>query len=364
MNRYEIASVPHLVHGRTSKERNPLTLFWTAAGLEINVKASELWVEINSDWSIHEPWYSFMLNGTFMSRRMADKGTHRVCVFRGMNPEVVQNVRIIKDTQAYSADPDSLLQICALETDGEFLPVEERPLKLEFIGDSITSGEGDIGSHTHNWDWCSLIFSAENNYAVMTGQAMNADIRVISQSGWGVGCGWNNDIHAAMPPVYDKVCGLLKGARNEALGAQQPNDFEAWQPDVVFINLGTNDGGSFNSPEWQDEETGECFKNHLNADGSLNVHDVKRFQENVRAFLKKLRSCNPNSKLVWIYGMLGHIMETALMKAVQEYRLESGDENVEYLSLTDDIDHRGARNHPAVQAHKKAAKELVAYLKK
>ena len=141
VKRYTLPEVPHLVHGRTNGSLTPLTLFWTAAGLELNVRGSELWVEFTADWDIHEPWYSFMVNGEFFSRRMAQKGTERVCVFRGMDPEKVKNVRIFKDTQAMNADPESVLQINAVETDGEFLPVPERNLKIEFIGDSITSGE-------------------------------------------------------------------------------------------------------------------------------------------------------------------------------------------------------------------------------
>ena len=149
MKRWTISQVPHLVHGRTNGETDPLTLFWTASGLEVNVRGGELWVELSADWSMYEPWYSFVVNGEFLSRRMAEKGTHRVCVFRGMNPETVKNVRIVKDTQAMSGDPESLLQICALETDGGFEPVEPRALKLEFIGDSITSGEGRRRRRAH-----------------------------------------------------------------------------------------------------------------------------------------------------------------------------------------------------------------------
>lgn len=122
VKRYTLPEVPHLVHGRTNGSLTPLTLFWTAAGLELNVRGSELWVEFTADWDIHEPWYSFMVNGEFFSRRMAQKGTERVCVFRGMDPEKVKNVRIFKDTQAMNADPESVLQINAVETDGEFLP--------------------------------------------------------------------------------------------------------------------------------------------------------------------------------------------------------------------------------------------------
>jgi lysophospholipase L1-like esterase len=232
------------------------------------------------------------------------------------------------------------------------------------LGDSITSGEGDIGGGAFPWDWCSMIFSAENNYAVMVGEAMNADIRVLSQSGWGVGSAWNNNPHEAIPPVYEFVCGLLNGEKNEALGAHAPNDFAAWQPDVICINLGTNDGGAFSQPAWQNAQTGESFRNRTNEDGSLNEADVRRFIDTAKAFLYKLRRCNPQAKLLWIYGMLGDLMAPALRTAVAEYRAESGDENAGFLLLTDDLAGRGARNHPGVTAHALAAAELTAYLKK
>ena len=63
VKRYTLPEVPHLVHGRTNGSLTPLTLFWTAAGLELNVRGSEMWVEFTADWDIHEPWYSFMVNG-------------------------------------------------------------------------------------------------------------------------------------------------------------------------------------------------------------------------------------------------------------------------------------------------------------
>ena len=362
MKRYTLSEIPHLVHGRTSGETEPLTLFWTASGLELNVRASELWVELHAEWSVFEPWYSFEINGEFFSRRMAQPGTERVCVFRGMNPDVVKNVRILKDTQAMSADPESLLQICALETDGAFEPVEPRALKLEFIGDSITSGEGDIGARAEQ-DWISMFFSAQNNYTVMTGRAMNADIRVLSQSGWGIGCAWDNNPHGALPPVYEEVCGLLSGAKNEALGAHRPQDFAAWQPDYVFVNLGTNDCGSFSQPAWRDETTGETFQNRLEPDGSFNAEDAARLQGKVVAFLKTLRRCNPQAKLVWIYGMIGSALAPLLREAMAQYRAETGDTRAEFLALTDDLAHRGCRDHPGVQAHQTAAAELIAYLK-
>ena len=75
MKRVRIDAIPHRVLGRTGGERSPLSLLWTGAGLELIVRASELWVEMRADWSLYEPWYSFELNGVILSRRMAQKGT-------------------------------------------------------------------------------------------------------------------------------------------------------------------------------------------------------------------------------------------------------------------------------------------------
>ena len=261
-----------------------------------------------------------------------------------------------------SGDADSLLQICALETDGSFEPVAPGALKLEFIGDSITSGEGDIGAKAEE-DWIAMFFSAQNNYAVMTAEALGAEVRVLSQSGWGVGCAWDNNLHNSLPPVYEAVCGLLSGARNEALGAQKTNDFAAWQPDYIFVNLGTNDCGAFDQPAWQDPVTGERFENRRAADGSFCAADVERLQGKVVDFLKTLRRCNPQAEIVWIYGMLGLELAPVLEAAVEAYREETGDTHAVFLPLTDDVENRGCRNHPGVGAHRTAAAELVAFVR-
>lgn len=361
MSRFLLSEIPCRVLGRSNGEVAPLTLFWTASGVELAVRGSELWVEMAADWASFEPWYSFELNGAFLSRRMAARGTECVCVFRGMNPETVKRVRILKDTQAQSGDPQSLLQICAVETDGAFVEPPVPALRLEFIGDSITSGEGDVGAKTEE-DWISAFFSVAENYAVKTARALNADVRILSQSGWGVCCAWDNNPNGALPPVYEQICGLLSGARNEALGAQLPHDFAAWQPDAVIVNLGTNDCGAFSQPMWTDG-AGKSFQNRRTESGAPHPDDLARFEGAVVEFLKTLRRCNPCARLVWVYGMLGLELAPAIERAVQAFCRETGDENAVFLPLTDDLANRGCRNHPGAAAHDTAAAELVSYLR-
>lgn len=364
LDRYKVKEIRNLkVWGRTTASMEPLTLFWTGSAVECNVRANELWVEVEADYETYEPWMSIMINGAYVSRLMLNKGKQWICLFRGMNKEQIKNVKIVKEVQAMSEDERHCLQIHEFKINGTFLPVEEKPYKLEFIGDSITSGEGSIGAVLEE-DWISMWFSTQNNYAHMVAAEMDAEYRIISQSGWGVYTGWDNNPYSALPLYYEKVCGLLKGEKNESLGALQAYDFKKWQPDAIIINLGTNDGSAFNSPEWRDEKTGESHKQRLNEDGSFHEADLKKFEEAAYAFIVKVRKNNPYAQIVWAYGMLGYSMLESIKRVVRLYKNLSGDEKICILKLPEtNTDTVGARRHPGVLSHQIAAKCIVDQLK-
>lgn len=365
LKEYALSDVENLkVHGRTTGNLSPLSLFWTGSGIELNVNASQLWLEIEAGYDAHEPWIAIIIDGVPISRFMVLEGRHWICVFKGMNEEVTKNIRIIKETQALNEDPKSFLQIHGLRCDGEFIEVKDKPYKIEFIGDSITSGEGAIGAKKEE-DWIMMWFSAVQNYTYMVAKSVKADYRILSQSGWGVYTGYDNNPNKNMPAYYEKVCGTLNGEMNRTFGAFEDNDFNAWQPDVVVINLGTNDEGAFNNPMWRDEITGETHKQRMNPDGSYNKEDLGKFEEAVSDFLFKIRTHNPGAHLLWVYGMLGDKMMPAINRGMENYRLKTGDENVSSLLLPNTTDKTvGARYHPGVLSHKKSAKAISAHIKK
>ncbi|HOQ07415.1 MAG TPA: SGNH/GDSL hydrolase family protein [Clostridiales bacterium] len=350
------------IHGRTTGRLSPLTLLWTGSGVEFNAKGSELWIEVETDYDIHEPWISILINSYPVARQMITAGRHWICIFRGMNADVVKNVRIVKDVQPMCFDKGCLIHLHTVRFDGEFMPVEDKPYKIEFIGDSITSGEGTVGALCEQ-DWIPMWFSAVDNYTYMTAKALDADYRVISQSGWGVLTSWDNNPNCNIPRYYEQICGILPKENCTVPEAFSLNDFDSWQPDVVVVNLGTNDANAFNSPEWRDEKTGVRHKQRLNEDGTYNEEDLATFENAVVGFLHKLRKYNESAHIVWAYGMCGAPLMPSVCRAVDTYTRSTGDRKVSVFQIPNTTNETmGSRYHPGRPAHEKAAKELAGFI--
>lgn len=363
MEEIKICDMPQVrVLGRRAPHTREAVLFWTGSGVEMNVRCSELWLEVEADYDIYEPWISWSVNGAGIGRMPLSKGRSWICLFRGLNAQTVKYVRVLKEVQAMSADASHSLTVHALRLDGEVCSAPVHKYKLEFIGDSITSGEGSIGAKQEE-DWVSMIFSAAHSYAVLASDRMDAEFRILSQSGWGTYVSWDNHPDYTLPPYYEQVCGLLWGEKNERLGAKQAYDFSAWQPDAVIINLGTNDNGAFYQPAWTDTRTGISYKLKTNADGSFEDASIRRVMDTVKQFLGTLRRNNPNAQLVWVYGMLGQELAPYLEEALREYCGETGDTKAAFLLLPDtETAAFGARSHPGLEAHRRAAEQIVSFL--
>ncbi len=213
MEKRSLASLPQVrALGRHTGGRDPLTLFYTASGIECLFTGSELHLCLNAGFDLYEPWISVELNGAWIARFPVPAGESEVCLFRGMTPGRVKHVRVLKDVQAMHDDPGHFLQVTGLAfADGGFLPLPEPACRLEFVGNSITSGEGALGARCEE-DWISPFFSAVNHYARMTADALGAEWRIVSQSGWGLLSSWDNDPRCRLMDHYDAVCGLAAGA--------------------------------------------------------------------------------------------------------------------------------------------------------
>ncbi len=350
------------VHGRTKDSDRP-TLFWTGSGVELAVKATSLSVRLYTDYSMYEQYVTILVNGAFIARTCLRQGDNEITILRNMNPENVYRVRIMKDTLPPDGLDEGYIDVLDILTDGELVPFESRPNRILFIGDSITCGEGALGAKQEN-DWVSMLFSSYLNYSYLTAEALNAEYQAIAQSGWGIYCGYNNDVTSSMPSVYTKICGLLEGPEVTRRGAHEEYDFDEFQPEVIVLSLGTNDTGAFDMEPWTDPDTGVQYKQYKLADGTFEKESVQRFVDASVAFLELLRSKHPHAHILWVYGMIGHLLEPHMLDALERYQRKSGDENCSYLRLPETTDETvGSRMHPGYLAHLEVSKVLATRLR-
>ena len=123
----------------------------------------------------------------------------------------------------------------ALPSGGRFLPPPAAAnRRIEFIGDSITNGYGNLGTSAYcNADWSNE--DTTQAFGPLTAAALQAEAHVTAWAGMGLFRDWSGNPAYTLPNYW----------RHWVAG--DPGsvwDFSAWVPHVVVINLGTNDFSS------------------------------------------------------------------------------------------------------------------------
>lgn len=341
----------------TARRAGVLPLFWSGGGIEFCFSGSELCITLEANFTEAAPWVAVEINGALLLRTPLNRGVNTLCVLQGLTAGTPRHVRVLKETQPMPENRMNCLWISELRwTGGAFLPLPAPSFRLEFVGDSLTSGEGLYGARAES-DFASAWFSAARAFPRLTADRLRADCRTVSQSGWGVRSDWRNNPRHALPDFYTQVCGPAAGNLSAALGAQKPHDFSAWQADAVVVNLGTNDAGAMENPPCPGPD-GMSFQQRRDAEG------LRLLEDAAVEFLYTLRQHNPGAKLVWAYGMIEDSLRPCLEGAVVRFRRETGDENAWYLPLPAvTAETMGARLHPGPACHEAAAETLADFLK-
>ena len=133
--------------------------------------------------------------------------------------------------------------------------------------------------------------------------------------------------------------------RQEATFLKEKWDFSRYQPDVVCINLGTNDLSTPN-------------------------YDAKLLKQNYHRLLKMVRQHNPKAKIVFLTGSMLYNEELKLQKQlldeVTAEAQKAGDKEVYRFDMNpiDGEAFYGNDWHPNIYQDEKMAGELTPYLRK
>ena len=328
--------------GRMDLTQDPVCLDWTGSGFEVMLKGEELWVELEAPVRKPDLWVCALADGHPIARFPVQEGRRWYPLVLGMDDNNSRKVTLVKETQAMPAAPEATVMVYALRYEGELMPLPEPALRIEFIGDSLTSGEGALAPKDND-EWISLWFTACGNYTHYACKALNAERRVLSQSGYGVSWDWEGKPEGNMSEGYRKIAGVMKGEAAEKRGCQKDYDFASWPADVVCIRLLTNDIGAMLRDQKQDELGGTLM-------------------DNCARFVRTVRECNPKAKIVWILPdsqRLPHIAVNAVNRCMAE---GVGDVSCFVMPDYTEAD-MGARQHPNAAYNERVGLMLADYLR-
>lgn len=329
--------------GRTVMENDVRWIIHSASTVQFRFTGTRASVVIVGDSSAtgsasSRARYAVYVNGERVLDRTVGSRQETVEIFAS-DTETEVEIMIVKLSEA--ANSVFGIRQINVTSAGEIEPLPAKKLKIEFIGDSITCGYG-VDDENRDHHFSTETEDATRTYAWKTAMALDADSSFVSYSGHGIISGYSGDGNKVgsqtVPAVYE-LLGKNYGSAASVIDLNQAWDFSAFRPDIVVINLGTNDD-------------------------SYTLQDAGRKEEFTLAyveFLKMVRKNNPDALMIACLGVMGDRLYPCVKDAVMRYKAETGDENIRplHLPVQDGSTGYAADWHPTEATHQRVADFLI-----
>jgi hypothetical protein len=305
---------------------------WAGTSIEGNFTGSSLAVKL--DDQLGKNYFNVFVDGDLARPVIVEavKGGKTYPVASGLAPGP-HRFLITKRTEG--EEGATIFLGLELADGGKLLaPPPRKQRRIEFFGDSITSGMGNEAADGQPDD----VLKQKNNfmsYASITARNLDAEAHIISQSGIGVMISWFPFI---MPDFYDQL---------SAVGNNDSKwDFSSWTPDVVVINLMQNDS-------WLIDDHKRLVPT---------PDDAQRVQA-YKQFVQKIRALYPKAYIVCALGSMDAIRPGSkwpgyVRSAVAQIRDEQKDERIDALMF----EFTGYTAHPRVRHHQANAARLTTFI--
>lgn len=329
--------------GRTWPVREEgLLLAFSGTGVEFAFSGASCRVEIAGDDRAQTPEaaadrarIAIWLDGKRTVDAMINASVQVFCLAAEAGEHVVRIVKLSETAM-------SVCMIRSIRADN-IRPTAHKAHLIEFVGDSITCGYGvDDEDAAHHFTTATE--DVTRAYAYQTAMALDADYSMVSISGYGIISGYTDTAEAPvtgqlLPDYYEKL-GFSYGKCCGAPAPQEiPWDFSVRQPELIVVNLGTNDDSyCLDHPDRQ-----------------------AQYCSAYAAFLKRLRRCNPSARLLCTLGIMGDRLYPYVEKAAAAYVDQTGDRNISCMAFVPQLPEDGyaADYHPTQATHTKAAGRLA-----
>lgn len=330
--------------GRTHLVEDTLWLVHSGSGAEFCFRGTKAVVTMLADSIVdsteeEHARIAIYVNGICMVTDLMNEKEQSYVVLESDREEEC-TVTIIKLSEA----PMSTVGIKSVETDSEkgIARTEDRARFIEFIGDSITCGYG-VEDEDKEHHFKTSTENVTRAYAYKTAKELDADYSMVSFSGYGIISGYTatgeTKITEQRVPDYYEMLAYSRGVYLDCKPMEFTWDFTKRQPDLIVVNLGTNDDSyTLDYPDRKEE-----------------------YRMAYVGFLKKIRKNNPDAKILCTLGIMGGRLYPTLVKAVEDYKEETGDMAIDAMQFEEQkiSDGYAADWHPTETTHRKAADKLI-----
>lgn len=294
------------------------------------------------DWEEHlKCWVKVYINDeTTPVRRILLDNKDAVYTLYEAAEEQTVTVHLVKISEA--AFGKCGIRFIRIDTDKLLAPPPENLHKVEFIGDSITCGYG-VESESGMEPFHTVTENPMKSYAWQTAKMLSADASFVSWSGIGVISAWVPE--DAKEPLDDWLMPMLyqytdasasKFLYGEDRSKWEKWDFDSFKPELIIINLGTND-------------TSYC----------KDIQERQEiFQTEYDRFLDFVAEKNPNAHIMCVLGTMEQKLCPIVEKIVKEHNDRPDGSRFHYLHLPlqSENDGMGADSHPSERTQMMTAK--------
>ena len=322
--------------GRTSYSSNGIYCDHSASGIEFTgmmVGNVVLDVETSGVKSgCTTTYFTVYIDGERQAERLSVEPGSRKLKVASFDEPGEHTIAVVKQTESNY----TLLEIKNILLTGELYdPPEQKELYIEFIGDSLTCGMGNIGVNSSPNPQTPIWEDATQSYGYMIAEDLGADYSIVSQSGIGIAGSW-------FDPLFDYYT-MASYSRYKMTNKTYDDEhaFLTHIPDVIVINLGTNDY-------------------FLNKDKDPNMCKPEEVQKMTEQFIKHVRDYYERDiPIVWAYGFVGTFLYDNIKGAID--KLGGEEEGIYMIELPKNTG--GAQGHPTVDGHRAAADTLLPLIK-
>ena len=258
--------------GRTEFLNDKLTMDWSGSGVVFRVRTAgeTMTIEYESSYAMY---YSVEVDGVETAREHTEgKGFLRIPLKAGEH-----TVSVVKDTEISIKDK-SYSYLNYVRFGGDFLKApDEKPYLIEVIGDSIACGDGALGVFTPGVNYALSEHSAKASFGVVAANELGADYSLVTRGGIGL-LKARDELNRRMIDIYEYA--------SPYNNRENPYDFSARFPNLVILELGTNDG-EYTAEEWVPalDEMVKMIRSHNGVIPILWVGKSTRWYEEVQKYI-------------------------------------------------------------------------------